>query len=77
MKIRTSVLNKFWRDYISDKYGLGGDMLPCVRLPFAAVPKATFSCAVAVMDKVEGWNEEKWVGSSGTHLWTCNHYLQS
>ena len=31
--------------------------------PFAAVPKATFSHAIAVTDKVEGWKEEKWVGS--------------
>ena len=34
-----------------------------MRRPFAAVPKATFSNAVAVMDKVEGWKEEQWVGS--------------
>ena len=63
MKIRTSVLNRFWRDHISDKYALRGDMSPYVRRPFAAVPKAIFSFAMAVMDKVEGWNEEKWVGS--------------
>ena len=62
MKIRTSELNKFWKDHISDMYGLGGDTSPYVR-PFAAVPKATFSSSMAVMDKVEGWNEEKWAGS--------------
>ena len=28
-----------------------------------AVPKATFSTALTVMDKVGGWNEEEWVGS--------------
>ena len=33
-----------------------------VQRPFA-VPKATFSFAMTVMDKVEGWNEERWVGS--------------
>ena len=38
MKIRTSVLNKFWSDHTSDKYGLRCDMSPCVRRPFAAVP---------------------------------------
>ena len=27
------------------------------------MPKATFSYAMAVMDKVEGWKEEEWVGS--------------
>ena len=37
--------------------------VPYVRRPFAAVPKATFSDATAVMDKVEGWKEEEWVGS--------------
>ena len=62
MKIRTSMLCKFWKDRISDKYGLGGDTSPYVRRLFGAVPKAT-SFAMAVMDKVEGWNEEKWVGS--------------
>ena len=63
MKIRTSVLNRFRSDHISDKNGLRGDTSPHVRRPFAAVPKATFSFAMAVMDKVEGWNEKKWVGS--------------
>ena len=38
-------------------------MPPYVRRPFTAVPKATFSFAMTVMDKVEGWNEEQWVGS--------------
>ena len=42
MKIRTSVLNKFWKDHISDKYSLTGDMSPKTQRPFAAVPKATF-----------------------------------
>ena len=45
MKIRTSVLNKSWSK-------LRSDMSPYVRRPFAAVPKATFSSAMAVMDKV-------------------------
>ena len=63
MKVRASVLNKFWRDHVSDKYDFGGDTVPYVRRSFAAVPKATFSYAMAVMDKVEGWKEEQWVGS--------------
>ena len=29
MKVRASVLNKFWRDHISDKCGLGGHLLLC------------------------------------------------
>ena len=67
MKIRTTVLNRFWSKHISDKNGLRGDRPPYVknhgRWPFAAVPKATFSCAMAVMNKVGGWSEEEWVGS--------------
>ena len=47
MKIRTSELNKILKDQISDNHGLGGDTSPCVRRPFAAVPKATFSFAMA------------------------------
>ena len=71
MKMRTSVLNKFWKDHISDKYGLGGDTSPYVLPPFGAVPKPTFSFAMAVMDKVEGWNTEKWVGSYlAASMWT-------
>ena len=58
LKVRASVLNKFWRNHISDKYGFSGCTVPYVRRPFAAVPKATFSCAIAFMGKVEGWKEE-------------------
>ena len=35
---------------------------PYGRRPFAAVPKAMFPFAMALMDKVEGWNDEQWVG---------------
>ena len=31
MKMTTSVLNKFWKDHISDKYGRGGDTSPYER----------------------------------------------
>ena len=31
LKVRTSVLNKFWKYHISDKCGLGGDTSPYVR----------------------------------------------
>ena len=41
MKVRTSVLNKFWIGHISDKYGLGEDTAPYVRRPLAALPKTT------------------------------------
>ena len=57
MKIRTSVLNRFWSKHITDQNGLRGDRPPCVkyhgRWPFAAVPKATFSFAMAVMETGE------------------------
>ena len=33
------------------------------RWQFAAVLNATLSFTMTVMDKVEGWNEEEWVGS--------------
>ena len=62
-KTRTSVLNRSGETTFLTKDGLGGDMSPYVQRPFEAVPKATFFFAMAVMDKVEGWNEEKWVGS--------------
>ena len=67
-KTRT-VLNTNWQKHISDTYGLGYDMPPIVRRPhgrrlYAAVPKATFSFAMALFDKVGGWNEEKWMGSN-------------
>ena len=62
MKIRPSVLHRVWRDHISDNNGRRGDIHPYAQAP-VAVPKATFSFAMTAMDKVEGWNEEKWVGS--------------
>ena len=31
MRIRPSVLEKFWKDHISDKYGQRGDTSPYVR----------------------------------------------
>ena len=72
LKVRASVLSNFWRDHISDKYGFGGDTVPYVQRPFAAVPKATFPCAVAAMDKVEGWKEEEWVDR--TSLRPCGYF---
>ena len=72
LKIKSSVLNRFWRDHISNKYGLRGDKSPYMRRPLAAVPKATFSFAMTVMDKVEGWNVEQWVGSYFVAcMWIC------
>ena len=65
MKIRSSVLHRFWRDHISDENGRRGDFPPYARAPLA-VPTATLSFAMIVVDKVEGWNEEQWVGSKFT-----------
>ena len=55
LKNRTSVLNRYWQKHISDKNGLRYDMPPYVRRPYgrrlyAAVPKATVSFAMALMD---------------------------
>ena len=49
MRTQTCVLQKFWRR---------GNIPPNA----LAVPKTAFSNAMTVMDKVEGWNEEEWVG---------------
>ena len=59
-KTREYVLQKFWQDYVPDKFGRR-DAIPPNAL---AVPKSVFCYAMTVMDKVEGWNEEQWVGSN-------------
>ena len=59
MRTRTYVPQKIWRDHISDEEGRR-DNIPNA----LAVPKTTtFFYAMTVMDKVEDWTEEKWVGS--------------
>ena len=59
MRTQTFVLQKFWRDHISEKNGRGGNIPPNA----LSVPKTLFSYAMTVVDKVEGWNEEQRVGS--------------
>ena len=56
MSTRTTVLQRFWRDHISDKKKAARGKIPPNAL---AVPKTAFSCATTVMDKVGGWNEEE------------------
>ena len=87
-KTRTSVLNRHRQKLISDKHGVRYDMPPYVRRPYgrrlyAEVPKATFSLAMALMDKVGGWKEE-WVGANFVAcMWICGRrsdpplYLES
>ena len=58
-RTRECVLQKFWQDCISDKNGRRDNIPPNA----LAVPKTAFSYAITVIDKVEGWNEEKWVWS--------------
>ena len=58
LKTRSSVLQRFWRDHLYGKKGRRGNEPPYARAP-VAVPNATFSFAMIVMDKVEGWNEEE------------------
>ena len=48
LRKRTSVLQRFWRDHISDKIGRR-DNLPSNAI---AVPKTAISYAMTVMDKV-------------------------
>ena len=44
------------------KNGRRGNIPPYAQAPLV-VPKATFFFAMTVMDEVEGWTEEEWVGS--------------
>ena len=57
-RTRTYVL-QIRLDCISGKNGRRDNIPPNA----LAVPKTVFSYAMIVMDKVEGWNEEEWVGS--------------
>ena len=54
------VLKQFWESFVDDKFDLDN----------AIQTKAEFSCATAVMDKIEGWEEEKlgWVQICGKHV---------
>ena len=58
---RKYVLLGFWQDRVADRFG-GREPIPPNTL--APLRKSVFSYAMTVMEKVEGWNEEKWVGSS-------------
>ena len=51
MKTRAYVLEKFWKDHISVENGPKGDTALYAWAPLT-VPKATFSFAMRVMDKV-------------------------
>ena len=69
LRTSSSVLHRFWRDHISYKNGRRGNIPPNA-MAARAIPKATFSFAMTVMDKVEGWNEEECVGSKfAASLW--------
>ena len=68
VRTRSSVLQRFWRDHISDKNGRRGNTPPNALAALAA-PKATFSFAMTVMDKVGGWNEEEWVSKFAASMW--------
>ena len=59
-KTREYVLQKFWKDCVTDKFGRRDQIPPNAR----EVPKSVFSYAMTVLDKVERWNEENWVGSN-------------
>ena len=44
---------------MSDRFGRRDEIPPNT----LAVPKSVFSYAMTTMDEVDGWSEEKWVGS--------------
>ena len=69
MKVRSSVLNWFWRDHTSDENGRRRNIPLYVQAPFAAVPKATFSFAMTAVDKVEGRNEEVGWSKFAASMW--------
>ena len=56
---REYVLLRFWQDCVADRSGRREAILPNT----LALPKSVFSYAMTVLDKVEGWTEEKWIGS--------------
>ena len=56
---REYVLLRFWQDCVADRFGHREVILPNA----LGLPKSVFACAMTVMDKVEGLNEEEWVGS--------------
>ena len=60
MRTRTSVCRGSRGTTFRIKNGRRGNIPPNA----LAVPKTAFSYAMTVMDKVEGWNEEEWVGSN-------------
>ena len=47
------VLRQSWKSFVDDKFDLEN----------VIQKEAEFSCAIAVMDKIGGWEEETWVGS--------------
>ena len=57
---REHVLSEFWQIFVEDKLVLR----ETTHTHAHAQPKSAFSHAIAVVDKIEGWEEEeKWVGS--------------
>ena len=56
---REDVLLRIWQDYVADRFGRREAIPPNA----LALPKSVFACAMTVMNAVEGWNEEEWVGS--------------
>ena len=64
---RDYVLFRFWQDCVADRFGRREAIPPNA----LEIPKSVFFCAMTVMDKVEGWTEEKWVGgfeTCGVHV---------
>ena len=54
-----NVLQRFWQDCVADRVVCNEAIL----LRTIAQPKSMFSHTITVMDKVEGWEDERQVGS--------------
>ena len=61
MQLREYLLREFWATFVDDRPFHSGSLYWHANVQ----PKAVFSHATTVMDKIHGWkDEEKWVGST-------------
>ena len=61
LPLREYLLREFWAIFLDDRPFHSGSLCRHANVQ----PKAVFSCSMAVMDKIHGWeDEEKWMGSN-------------
>ena len=70
MQLREYTLREFWEIFVDDRL-LGADAMFRHVNVWYFQSKAVFSCAMTMMDKINGWkDEERWVGSQiATCMW--------